>query len=98
MVEKDIDDKKQYEFPQNIKIVKYKKIFIVIAVDFANWIILKSKAQLDFFYELALYPLNIALDKTSCPKDDAIDVICQIEARNFERKEAITVSEKRSLP
>lgn len=39
IVTKEIDDNKHYKFPSNIKIIEHDGKFIVIAVDFANWIV-----------------------------------------------------------
>ena len=47
IVTKEIDDNKHYKFPSNIKTIEHDGKFIVIAVDFANWIVLKNKEQVN---------------------------------------------------
>ena len=47
-VQKTIDPKKQYIFPQNISIVRYDSKILVIAVETGNWIVLENESQLKF--------------------------------------------------
>ena len=97
IVTKEIDDNKHYKFPSNIKIIEHDGKFIVIAVDFANWIVLKNKEQVVFFNSLFTYPLNIAIKHANCSEEDIHQVIQQIEARNFERESTLTVTVQKSM-
>ncbi|MBQ2351097.1 MAG: hypothetical protein II394_02670, partial [Bacteroidales bacterium] len=82
-VKKVIDVKKQYVFPSNIAKVKYKDVFIIIAVNQANWIILENDSQVQFFDLLNEYTIEEALNIFKGSKRDASNVVTQIEARQF---------------
>ena len=78
-----IDENKKYIFPKNIKKVYYKDIFLIISPETANWIILQNNAQLRFFELLKYLDLKSACKKEDFKKEDIIQVLVQIEAKQF---------------
>ena len=46
MVQVEIDVNKKYIFPQEICVVKYAEKYLIIAPEYANWIVLDSEEQL----------------------------------------------------
>ncbi|MCQ2595091.1 MAG: radical SAM protein [Treponemataceae bacterium] len=93
-VEKKIDPKKQYKFPQNISIVRHNSKILVIAVDVGNWIVLENDNQLDFFYLLKENTLEKSLELFKGEQKDAVEVVTQLEARRFENQ-VITKTDKK---
>ena len=52
MAKCEIDLNKTYTFPKEIKAISYNDKILVVAPEYANWIVLESKTQLsvlDFF-------------------------------------------------
>ncbi len=83
---KTIDTSRRYEFPVNIEIVRHSQKILVIAVDYANWIVLDNKDQLEFFQLLRAKVIQDAIEDFNGKQEDIINVLTQIEARGFERK------------
>lgn len=90
---------KVYLMPQDIRFVDYNNKIIVVAPDYANWIVLDSKIQQNIF--------NTIRDGESIGKTvklyenhskDVRNVLTQIEARKFCTKKIYSsVDEKRSM-
>lgn len=85
-----IDDNKKYTFPAKLTTVDYAGMFLVIADDYANWIVLKTKSQLDFFELLKTHNLKDALHLFNGKYEDAKYVVTQIEARNLESTNVVS--------
>ena len=83
-INKEIEDDKKYNFPNNIHIVEYDGKFIVIAVETGNWMVFESQSQVDFFKLLKKNNIKDAINLAQCPQNDIVEVIKQIEARQFE--------------
>lgn len=79
-----IDDNKRYTFPAKLTTVSYAGMFLIIADEYANWIVLKTKSQLDFFELLKKHSLKEALHLFNGEYEDAKYVVTQIEARKLE--------------
>ena len=92
-VEKEISPSKQYSIPQPIVIKEYAKIFLVIAVETANWIVLQSQEQLTFFNLLKENTIEQALSKFKGCVKEAEYVVMQLEARDFENQEVMLKSD-----
>ena len=45
----EIDIDKTYSFPSQLSIINYDNNIIIVAPQFANWIVLVSQSQLDIF-------------------------------------------------
>lgn len=83
MVQVEIDINKNYIFPNEINVVKYAGKYLVIAPEYANWIVLDSEVHLlilDTFKQghTILETLSYSFDE-----EDVNFVVCQIEARQF---------------
>lgn len=87
IVKKNINLDKKYCFPDNICTVHHKDKIIVISVDTANWLVLDNENQLDFFYLLKSNTLGKSLELFDGNKNDAVNVVIQIEAKSFENKD-----------
>lgn len=79
----ELDIEKQYSFPDNIEIIHYGEVYIVIAVDTACWIVLDNEDQLAFFKLLKDQPIKLALDNFKGNIKNAQWVLIQIEARQL---------------
>ena len=84
LVKKTISLDKQYVFPEDIRYIRFENVIITIAVNTANWIILENDNQLHFFKLLFNNNLGDALKEFDGPQNDAVKVVRQIEAKNFE--------------
>lgn len=82
-MKKKIDLEKKYNIPQNIGIQFHNNKRIIIAVDFANWIIADNDIQLDIFKDLRYHNIQEIIDKYPHNYEDVKWVITQIEARHF---------------
>lgn len=85
-VQKSIDSKKQYIFPQSISIIHYDSKILVIAVETGNWIVLENNSQLEFFNLLKEYTLEKSLELFKGEQKDADQTVMQLEARHFENQ------------
>lgn len=83
MVQVEIDVNKDYIFPKETYVVKYADKYLIIATEFANWIVLDSEEQLlilDYFKQGHTIKETLS---NSFKEDDVNYVVCQIEARQF---------------
>ncbi len=78
-----IDIEQRYTLPENLKIVKFKEVYIAIAVETACWIVLDNDSQLKFFNLLRDKTIKESLDEFDGDMNDARWVLTQIEARQF---------------
>ena len=62
----------------------------MIAVKTANWLVLENDSQLDFFNLLKDYTIEESFEQFKGEYSDAIEVITQIEARQFHSHEVMT--------
>ncbi len=85
-----IDNNKTYAFPAKLTEVNYAGMFLIIADDYANWIVLKNKSQLDFFSLLKEYTLKESLRLFNGAFEDAKYVVTQIEARKLESTNVVS--------
>ena len=75
---------KIYRFPDELKTIEYKQSILVIAPHFANWIVLKSKAQYEVFCFLREnHSIQDALYSKRFTQEDINYVVTQIEARKL---------------
>lgn len=80
---KSISLDKKYNFPNTLRVVRYKNNILIISVEEARWIVLKNEEQLSFFEMLKDYSIGDALSKFSGIEQDAREVILQIEAKGL---------------
>lgn len=78
-----VDIDKRYTFPKEIAYVFYRGVYLVISVNTAKWLVLENSQQLEFFKTLEYNTLASALSGTLCDRNDMVEVITQIEAKNF---------------
>ena len=83
-VRKEIDLCKRYNVPENISVRSCDGVYLVVAREHANWIVLENEQQLQFFELLQSYSLGEALEVFSGEKKDAVAVVTQLEAKRFE--------------
>ncbi|MCI6663612.1 MAG: radical SAM protein [Spirochaetia bacterium] len=83
-VRKEIDLCKRYNVPENISVRSCDGVYLVVAREYANWIVLENEQQLQFFELLQSYSLGEALEVFSGEKKDAVAVVTQLEAKRFE--------------
>ncbi len=88
-INKVIDDHKKYNFPTDIRLVEYGGKFLVIAVETGNWMVFDNQSQVHFFNLLKNYNILEAANRTRCHQSDIVEVIKQIEARDFENLEVL---------
>lgn len=81
----EIDINKKYIFPEKLSYVNYKGKIIVISVNTANWIILDSHEEQDFFELLKVYKIKDAINNYNGDKLNIEKVLIQIEAKKFEK-------------
>lgn len=80
----DINIDKIYSFPSQLSIINYNGYIIVIAPQFANWIVLLSDKQLSVFQYLAEgKTIKEAIDNPQFNYNDINYVVSQIEARRL---------------
>lgn len=98
MVQVEIDTSKKYVFPNKIHIVEFLDKFLVIAPEFANWIVLDTSEQLLVFKYLKQgHTIREALSDTF-DENDVNFVVCQVEARQFCNKQIHnSVEDKRCM-
>lgn len=99
MAKYEINIEKTYQIPQNISVVPFNGVILVISPLTANWIVLQSSAQLDV---LKLFvkgkSIKEILDSALYEENDVAVVVTQIEAKRFCNKQVCpSSSEKRSL-
>ena len=95
IVKKTIDLNKKYNIPKLIKVVEHSGKFLVIAPNFGNWIVLENQDQLSFFDLLKNNSIGESLNLFFGKKQDAEQVIIQIEAKKFESKIVRKTDKKR---
>lgn len=83
MVQVEIDVNKKYIFPQEICVVKYAEKYLIIAPEYANWIVLDSEEQLSILNYFKQGHTILETLSNSFKEDDVNCVVCQIEARCF---------------
>lgn len=95
----EINEQKKYRFVDGIKIIPFRDDILVISPHTANWIVLKSRKQLDVFNDF-VYGKSIAevLESHRYNSGDVSYVVAQIEARKFTTKKIRRITdEKQSL-
>ncbi len=79
----EINVNKKYNIPKDIKVVKYQDKYIVIAPEFANWIVLNTEVQVAIFnFFRQNKTIQDALE-FSFINEDVNYVVTQLEARKF---------------
>lgn len=82
--EKEVSEDKIYILPK-FQVVKYKDLFLAVAVELARWLVLKNEIQLEILQSLEnKNPLKVILEKFANHQDDIAFVLTQIEATNLE--------------
>lgn len=82
--EKEVSEDKIYVLPE-FQVIKYKNIFLAVAVELARWLVLKNETQLEILQNLQNHqPLKIILEKFENHQEDIAFVLTQIEATNLE--------------
>ena len=89
-MKKKLNGNKKYDFPSDISLVYHKGKILVIAVKTANWLVLENDSQVDFFNLLKDYTIEESFEQFKGDYSDAIEVITQIEARQFHSHEVMT--------
>lgn len=93
-----IDVKKVYDFPKALNVVYYKDKILVIAPEVANWLVLESAKQLrvlDLFR--SGQSIENVIQSSAVDMVDVKDLVTQIEAKKFYKKEAASHSKKENL-
>lgn len=94
-----IDIEKRYVFPSNLKIIEFKKKFLIISPNTATWIVLKNNNQLKFFELLRKKTIKEAISLFDDELSEAQKVLIQIEARNLTKLESdVQVFEDNETP
>ena len=78
-----LDITKKYIFLDEIKIIKYKKFFLIISPLNAKWLVAKSQVQVDFFNCLLTNSIQNALENFPSETELCKDILIQIEAKDF---------------
>lgn len=79
-----INPKKQYSFPNEVRIVCRNDKYLVIAPELATWIVLENESQVTIFKLFQNgHTIEDALNNTSFDQPDIKYVVTQIEARRF---------------
>ena len=86
-VRREIDLSKRYDLPSMV-VRAFKGAYVVVAPETANWLVFRDKRSLDFLYLLEDYPLGKALERFEEDIEFAREVVMQLEAKDFENKEA----------
>lgn len=99
MPQYEIDINKTYTFPKEIQVVNYKGEILVIAPEFANWIVINSLAQQNILeFLMAGHTIKETLSGHGFHKNDVNYVITQIEARHLcNKKVHSAIDEERGL-
>ena len=92
--EKKISTDKRYSFPSEIEIVRYHQKYLIISVNTACWIVAENEKQLYFFNLLRENTIGRSLELFNGESEDAIWIITQIEARQFDSLDTVPVKEK----
>lgn len=80
----EIDIDKTYSFPSQLSIINYDNNIIIVAPQFANWIVLVSQSQLDIFnYFSEGKTIKETIENPLFDSNDINYVVTQIEARRF---------------
>lgn len=88
----EIDTCKRYKFPNAITVVEYIDKYLVIAPEYANWIVLESAYQLSVFDYLK--EGHTIRDTVKAFNEEDVElVVCQIEARKFCNKKICSIVE-----
>lgn len=96
MPEYNININKRYDLPENLKVINYDGAIIVVAPDYAKWIVLDSQAQVSVLsYFKNGHTIQEALNNPSLSDNDINYTVTQIEARKFYSKK-IQSSTKRN--
>lgn len=83
MVKIEIDVNKKYIFPNEIDIVNFADKYLIIAPEYANWIVLDTEEQLLVFKYLKRGHTIQDTLSFFLKEGDVNFVVCQIEARQF---------------
>ena len=95
MPQYDIDISKVYSIPQEVQIINYENKIIVIAPEYANWIVLNTLKQFRVFECLkAGHSIQTALNKYGFEECDVKYVVTQIEAKKLCTKKIHSSTEK----
>lgn len=82
-----IDINKVYDLPKDIRIIPFKDLYLAIAVNFANWIVLTSSSQVEVLdYFCKGHSIQDALNNPKLLSSDINYTVMQIEARRFQNK------------
>lgn len=94
---KEISGEKIYVMP-SYKVVYYKKLILIISPQTANWIVLKNEVQLNIFKGLAdKNTIAEVMNKFEENQKDVIEVLTQLEAKEFECLETKNLSNVKSM-
>ena len=79
----ELDENKQYKMP-NFKMVEYKGIYLVIAYETGNWIVLYNEIQKNIFdYICCGHILKEVIEKFADNVEEVYKVLVQLEAKQF---------------
>lgn len=82
--EKEVSEDKIYFLPE-FQVIKYKNIFLAVAVELARWLVLKNETQLKILDALQSHQsLKNILENFTSHQEDIAFVLTQIEATNLE--------------
>lgn len=94
---KQVSGDTKYSFPGTIKIVPFRSQYLAIAVETANWIVLKNTKQLSFFKLLLQHSIAASLSIFEGDFADAREVVTQIEARKLYDGEVQRIDREETL-
>ena len=98
MAQFEINKNKEYHFPIITKVVRFDNKILVIATEYANWIVLDSTEQLSVLEFLKQGHTIQDCFLNSFKEDDINYVVCQIEARQLCNKQVhSSVEDERSM-
>lgn len=85
--EMQLDITKKYNMPNNLSREYLQEGILIIAVDMANWVLLRSKDQEKIFDLLSNFSISEVVDQLAeynLSMDDLLHVLTELEAKNFE--------------
>lgn len=91
----EIDIKKKYIMPADLRVVHYKNKILVIAPKFANWIVIDNPQQLSIFeYLRSGHSIGETLSVEAYSNKDVSSVVTQIEARQLCSKDVHNITDE----
>lgn len=100
-----VDLRKKYEFPQNTYVKAIDGVFVVVAIEIANWVVLENEEQVAIFEKLKSATIGEVFNQLVSEshgqneiivkqKQNLVKVLTEIEAKKFDDKEQTSLNEE----